>query len=243
MNLGSIFRFCSLLEEQHRIWRNKLIALCSEPDGKSLTNSVFLLGAYMMIRLGQSPANLLGKFEPIKHYLLSYRDVSPGEQNFHLHLEDCWQGIWRARKLGWVDFGPTGFSYDEYVHYDDPLNADLHEVHIRPFGIHPSHNLFCHHLLSASSSHCETDNISKGRQRCARPPPKPRAHSPPHPFPPSPPHTPARTRAQVVPGKFVAMKGPKTLGPGVEWRDGKDGYREFSPAYYADILHEFGVQA
>jgi hypothetical protein len=52
-----------------------------------------------------------------------------------------------------------------------------------------------------------------------------------------------RHRAQVVPGKFVAMKGPKTLGPGMEWRDGKDGYREFSPAYYADILHEFGVQA
>ena len=52
----------------------------------------------------------------------------------------------------------------------------------------------------------------------------------------------AETPAQVVPGKFVAMKGPKTLGPGVEWRDGADGYREFSPAYYVDILHEFGVQ-
>ena len=70
----------------------------------------------------------MGKFEPLRHHLVSYRDVSPGEQNFHLHLEDCWQGIWRARKLGWVDFGPTGFSYDEYTHYDDPLNADLHEV-------------------------------------------------------------------------------------------------------------------
>jgi cell division cycle 14 len=128
MNLGSIFRFCSVLEDQHRLWRNKAIALCSEPDGKSLTNTVFLLGVYMMVRLGQPPSSIVGKFEPLREQLLSYRDVSPGEQNFHLQLEDCWQGIWRARKLGWVDFTPTGFSYDEYVHYDDPLNADLHEV-------------------------------------------------------------------------------------------------------------------
>ena len=174
MNLGMAFKFCSIVDDMLFSNPEKSVVYCVEPDPKAVTNAVFLLGAYMMIRENRPPQMLMQHFAEFGDQLLSYRDVSPGEQNFHLHLEDCWEGLWRARQLGWMDVGPEGFDPEEYAHYDDPLNADLHVV---------------------------------------------------------------------VPGKFVAFRGPKALPDGAEWVDMPGGYRNFSPAYYADILHALGVQA
>lgn len=158
MNLGMIYKFCAILDTQLECSSQKRVALCIEPESHSITNAVFLMGSYMMIRHDIPPLELTSHFACFEGKLLSYRDVSPGEQNFHLLLQDCWQGIWRAREIGWVDFGPNGFNYEEYAHYDNPLNADLH---------------------------------------------------------------------QVVPDKFLAMKGPKSTPKGVQWVDKPAGYREF----------------
>jgi cell division cycle 14 len=174
MNLWMIHRFCDIVDEKLSDCPDKFVVLCVDPDPKRITNAVFLLGSYLMIRTNRPPHTLMGNFADIKDHLLSYRDVSPGEQNFHLYLEDCWEGLWRARQIGWLEIGPDGFDPVEYAHYDDPLNAYLHVV---------------------------------------------------------------------VPGKFVAFKGPKALPDGAEWVDKPGGYRDFSPAYYADILNALGVQA
>ena len=61
---------------------------------------------------------------------------------------------------------------DEYTHYDDPLNGDLHEV---------------------------------------------------------------------VPGKFIAFKGPVDLGGQAKYQDDAHGFREFSPEFYADVFKDYGV--
>ena len=45
---------------------------------------------------------------------------------------------------------------------------------------------------------------------------------------------------EVVPGKFIAFKGPVKMGPH-NYRDTATGLRTFSPSYYADIFHEMGV--
>ena len=45
---------------------------------------------------------------------------------------------------------------------------------------------------------------------------------------------------EVVPGKFVAFKGPKDLG-GRAYVDKKDGGRDFSPGHYASIFKALGV--
>ena len=42
---------------------------------------------------------------------------------------------------------------------------------------------------------------------------------------------------EVVPGKFIAFKGPVDFGPFV-YRDSASGARTFAPSYYANILHE-----
>ena len=53
---------------------------------------------------------------------------------------------------------------------------------------------------------------------------------------------------EVVPGKFVAMRGPRDIASGELWEDvhrddGSFGHRNFSPEHYVDILQQFNVQA
>jgi cell division cycle 14 len=172
MNLGSVFRFCTTLEHHLSVSTDKPIALLTASDHRSMTNSVFLLGAYLIMRLGWSPSNVEECVAPLRHRLISYRDVSPGPPNFALHLRDCWEVVWRAKELGWVCFKDGGFNLEDYEHLDSPLNADLHEV---------------------------------------------------------------------VPGKFIAMRGPRSLPDGAHFKDTPSGARNFSPAHYADILHQFDV--
>ena len=44
----------------------------------------------------------------------------------------------------------------------------------------------------------------------------------------------------VVPDKFLAFRGPKTLAEGQDYDD-SDGVRRFAAQYYVDIFHELGV--
>jgi hypothetical protein len=46
---------------------------------------------------------------------------------------------------------------------------------------------------------------------------------------------------EVVPGKFIALKGPVALPSDREYRDDARGVRSFSPAFYAEILRSMGV--
>ena len=178
-SLGSIHQFCEIVT--HQLIRNPgcKTAMLVPAERRELTNAVFLVGSYMIMKLDIHPDVVDTNFQPISSRLLAYRDVSPGEPNFPLHLKDCWAGLWRAKSLGWANFGPGGFDPAEYAHLDSPLNADLHEV---------------------------------------------------------------------VPGKLLAMRGPRDLPHGAMWRDTYDAdgafsHRDFSPAHYANILSQLGVAA
>ena len=127
MNLASIFQFCDFLDQELESTALP-IALLSLEDRRSITNTVFLVGSYMLLRREASLETVIGAFEAVLTLLVPYRDVSPGPQNFHLHVQDCWKGLIRGMDLGWLSSGPEGFDLDEYVHLDSPLNADLHVV-------------------------------------------------------------------------------------------------------------------
>jgi cell division cycle 14 len=178
MNLGSIYQYCSILNNVLADSCDKPIAMVCVSDRRSVTNAVFLIGSYLIMELNWKVETILALFDSVSNLLLTYRDVSPGVQNFHLNLEDCWGGLFRAKNLGWIDFGPEGFDLEEYLNYDSPLNGDLHEI---------------------------------------------------------------------VPGKFIAMRGPRDLPSGAAWSDiacadGTFSHRDFSPAHYLDILPQFDVQ-
>jgi cell division cycle 14 len=127
MNLGSIYHFCTSLDACLRSNPEKTIVVCSDDNKPSKTNACFLVGANMIMRLGQSPESVHDRFEPLLPDLLSYRDISPGPQNFDLRLHDCWEALGKGLELDWVDFD-DGFDYEEYMHYDNPINGDLHVI-------------------------------------------------------------------------------------------------------------------
>jgi hypothetical protein len=123
-----VYKFCGRLEAETAQSSPRHVAVCAEQNRQSLTNVVFLLGAYMIIKLHYTPTNVSPVFERMRELLLSFRDVLPGKQNFDLQLEDCWEGVWQATRLGWVDFGPNGFDLFEYNQLGSPINADMHQV-------------------------------------------------------------------------------------------------------------------
>ena len=128
LNLGAIYEFCESLELEIKRLDGKQIAVVSNSTARAFTNAALLLGAYMIMKLNTTPDLVEKTFEPVHHFLLSYRDVSPGEQNFSLYVRDCWAGLWKAKSLSWVDFGPDGFDREDYMELDSPVNADLHVV-------------------------------------------------------------------------------------------------------------------
>ena len=179
MNLAAVHEFCEILTIELNKNQDCPIVVRSSCERRSITNTVFLLGAYMIMKLHTTVGATERVFEPLSHKILSFRDVCPGRQNFSLYVRDCWAGLSRAKRLSWVDFGADGFDRHEYAELDSPMNADLHEV---------------------------------------------------------------------VPGKFIAMRGPKDFASGARWEDafhskGCFSHRDFSPAHYAEILGQFDVRA
>ena len=105
-----------------------MLALAVSKDIQERTNAVFLAGAYMIMRLDSDLESVKTAFAPLHGRVVPYRDVSPGKPNFDLHVQDCWGGLARAKGLGWVSFHAKGFDLEEYMHFDSPLEADLHEI-------------------------------------------------------------------------------------------------------------------
>ena len=129
MNLGMVYRFCQIVSTRLDRHAFSSVVLVSKADPKKITNSVFLLGSYMIMCRASSPDEVAQALAPLSAEVVSYRDVSPGPQNFHLDVQDCLRGLWRGKSLGWVGFSDDGgFDLGEYEELDNPANADLHEV-------------------------------------------------------------------------------------------------------------------
>jgi cell division cycle 14 len=129
MNLGSTFEFCGLLDCMLEQNADVPVVMACGSERGALTNSVYLLGAHMIMRLNYALQDVQAACGRLLPWLEGYCDVSPmGEDGFRLLVQDCWGGLVKAKALKWVDFGPDGFDLEEYTTFDDPLNADLHEI-------------------------------------------------------------------------------------------------------------------
>ncbi|EKX53735.1 hypothetical protein GUITHDRAFT_160909 [Guillardia theta CCMP2712] len=130
MNLSAVFRFCEILSVKLESFPNETIVLCSPSDRRSRTNSIFLLGAYMVLemdRKGHEADMPLSQVHP--RPFEPYRDATFEPSCFDLHISDVWKGIARAKELGWLDpDSPDAIDLEEYEHYDNPGNGDLHMI-------------------------------------------------------------------------------------------------------------------
>ena len=135
MNLVSIVNFIRLLEEEMEECASIKLVLVSDNGRRALTNSVFLLGAFLLLKFHNSAREISEIFKVLDvSQLEPYRDATYAEPNFELSLNDCWRGLERGTQNGWFQY-PSGspeqwgdINIDEYSHYENPLNGDLHEV-------------------------------------------------------------------------------------------------------------------
>jgi cell division cycle 14 len=134
MNLACVTDFISQLERERSQFPDSRIFYCVDDGKRNLTNAVFLMGAYLMLQLDHPVEDVVDCFSWLtEDQHEEYRDATFTRATFRLSLVDCWKALGKARGLGWVGRPDSdGFcgdlDMDEYAHYDNPLNGDLHEV-------------------------------------------------------------------------------------------------------------------
>ena len=134
INMSSTVDFIRLLDAELASYPAAIIIVCTDQSARELTNAAFLLGAYMIVKMDQSPGDVAISFRWLDpDSIESYRDATFSLPDFRLHLADCWRGLAKGRDLGWIRHGGSDYLWgdidvDEYRHYDSPANGNLHEV-------------------------------------------------------------------------------------------------------------------
>jgi len=84
------------------------IVYYTSQDPRDVTNSIYLLGAFMCLRLGATPEEAWGPFQSLKDtsndpMCLPYRDATWVKSPYDLHVKECWAGLVRAVATGVYD--------------------------------------------------------------------------------------------------------------------------------------------
>ena len=134
LNMASTIHFIRQLDTELSSSEDCKVLVYAEEGKRALTNAIYLIGSYMIIRLRMKPDAVAAAFANIDPDAIeSYRDATYAQPDFRLHLIDCWRGLARGRAYGWVRDGGSGHMWgaidvDEYEHYGNPCNGNLHEV-------------------------------------------------------------------------------------------------------------------
>ena len=138
MNAATIVVFIERVNGYMKRYAEKKLLYCAEHGSRNFTNAAFLLGSYCILCRNETPDQVWDRLRDLPDGSFEfYRDatfIMP--VTFTLSLKDCWSGLARAKTLGWFGFGnadavPPGaatFDKNEYLHYDNPLNGELHIV-------------------------------------------------------------------------------------------------------------------
>jgi len=91
-----------------------------------LTNSAFLVAAFMVVILKKSAAEAMAKIATYSSLLRAYRDASKGECFYECTVQHCIEGLEFAVKNGWYNY--QNFNVKEYEHYEKVENGDLNWI-------------------------------------------------------------------------------------------------------------------
>ena len=137
MNLDCIVKFVQRLDETLAEFPTSRIFYLVDEGRRQLTNAVFLLGSYLLLKRNMPVDDVIENFRwaDDETIIEGYRDATFSEPTFRLSLADCWRGLAKGMQVGWLSFPKPESPWlwgeidmEQYVHYDDPLNGDLHEV-------------------------------------------------------------------------------------------------------------------
>ena len=122
--LAGICKFARSLHQRMCVHSDKKIICIVEETDRDVIHGVFLLGSYLIINCEMNPEEVLYEFDSLVCSLCPYDKEFMPELISQLEISDFWDGIYQANLLGWVD----KFDVDEYVHYDNPLEGDIHTI-------------------------------------------------------------------------------------------------------------------
>ena len=134
MNLSSIVQFVNALDDMLNSFPKNKIVLCVKNGKRNMTNAIFLLGSYIVLKEDMPPQRVAANFSRMDTALLEpYRDATFTKADFNLLLVDCWAGLYRGKQQGWVLYAASGCLWGktnilQYQNYDDPGNGNLQEV-------------------------------------------------------------------------------------------------------------------
>ncbi len=78
-----------------------------------------------------APDLISDAFSPLSSRFIPFVDAD-GVSLSELTMMDCWAALYRAALLGWIDFSDVpsedAIDMDEHLHYDSPVNGQLHVV-------------------------------------------------------------------------------------------------------------------
>ena len=136
MNISVVTRFIQLLDQEVIESNPKTkIVYCIQPGRRSLSNGLFLIGSYLILKLDKDPDEVSSLFESLGLSMIeTFRDATYAPSDFDLELIDCWRALKRARNLGWILPADAGtrkwgqIDMDKYEHFESPENGDMVEV-------------------------------------------------------------------------------------------------------------------
>ena len=103
MNMSSVIRFVEQLHGELEQYPSCTLLYAVDESKRSLTNAIFLLGSYMILQLGMSAEETDGSFAWVEPAMVeAYRDATFLPSDFGLTLLDCWRGLIKGMRLGWV---------------------------------------------------------------------------------------------------------------------------------------------
>lgn len=103
----------------------KIFHYCSDKYDK-IANSAFLMGAFLVIVMKQTPEEAWRRFRSYEGMIRPFRDAAKGECRYACTVLHCLQGLAQGLRLGWYDF--RQFNAREYEHYEKVEHGDINWI-------------------------------------------------------------------------------------------------------------------
>ena len=122
-SFNAILHFCDCVENALVADPSRRIALRVPPDYAAVSAAVFLVGTYMLLRVGIEPSEIEERVVPFLSTFQAAKCVPEGstdKSGAHCSASSCWRGLWKALKLGWLAAQAPGIT--------DPFRADVQQL-------------------------------------------------------------------------------------------------------------------
>ena len=118
LNLGQIYRFCKQVRYLLRLAEreDKKVYMYARDQPQNKANRAVLVGAYDILFRGATAEEAYAKLMTLAPFV-PFRDASCGPSTFSLTVLDVLQGVYKGKKVGFIDFhknDKSSFSV-EYV--------------------------------------------------------------------------------------------------------------------------------